>query len=226
MREPSDVEMWRSVEATVRDVLLPSIADDWARVIAVQLVGMARFAATRPADPIPARVAELTEALDRLAGNPVVAPHWATSGPRRGAGLDRGQRRAGRCGLATRRRRTRSACQAARPRQPPTRRRPRRHRHADALLPRAAPRCVTRSSAGSASSSAPPRSWPICVASPPGTRGATGSWSSPTALVSSSGSSRVASSGPLGPSSSSSCRRSAGSGFRSPRCAGWNRLAQ
>ena len=79
VREPSDVEMWRSVEATVRDVLLPSIADDWARVIAVQLVGMARFAATRPADPMPARVAELTGALDGLAGNPVVAPHWPAS---------------------------------------------------------------------------------------------------------------------------------------------------
>ena len=50
--EPSDASMWRSVEATVRDVLLPSIADDWARVIAVQLVGMARYAATRPGDPL------------------------------------------------------------------------------------------------------------------------------------------------------------------------------
>ena len=68
--------MWRSVEATVRDVLLPSIADDWARVIAVQLVGMARYAATRPADPTAARVTELTEVLDTLAGNPVVTAHW------------------------------------------------------------------------------------------------------------------------------------------------------
>ena len=76
MAEPSDAEMWRSVEATVRDVLLPSIADDWARVIAVQLVGMARYAATRPADPTAARVAELTDVLDRLAGNAVVAAHW------------------------------------------------------------------------------------------------------------------------------------------------------
>jgi len=48
VREPADADMWRSVEATVRDVLLPSVADDWARVIAVQLVGMARYAATRP----------------------------------------------------------------------------------------------------------------------------------------------------------------------------------
>jgi hypothetical protein len=76
VHEPSDAEMWRAVEATVRDVLLPSLADDWARVIAVQLVGMAHFAATRPADPTPARVAELAAVLDRLSHNPVVAPHW------------------------------------------------------------------------------------------------------------------------------------------------------
>jgi hypothetical protein len=75
--------MWRAVEATVRDVLLPSIAGDWARVAAVQLVGMARFAATRPADPTPARVAELAAVLDRLSENPVVARHWpvAASSP-------------------------------------------------------------------------------------------------------------------------------------------------
>jgi hypothetical protein len=76
VREPSETEMWRSVETTVRDVLLPAIDDDWARVIAVQLVGMARFAAIRPADPMPARVVELGAVLDKLAGNPLVAPHW------------------------------------------------------------------------------------------------------------------------------------------------------
>ncbi|MET0458174.1 MAG: hypothetical protein ABW195_02935 [Ilumatobacteraceae bacterium] len=79
MPEPTDTAMWRSVEETVRDVLLPALTDDWARVTAIQLVGMARFAATRPPDPTSARVAELTEALDRLGGNPVVAPHWPVS---------------------------------------------------------------------------------------------------------------------------------------------------
>ncbi len=76
MAEPSDAEMWRSVQATVRDVLLPSITDDWARVIAVQLVGMARYAATRPADPLLERVTELTDVLDRLTANSIVAAHW------------------------------------------------------------------------------------------------------------------------------------------------------
>ena len=76
MGEPSDAEMWHSVEATVRDVVLPSISDEWARVITVQLVGMAHYAATRPGDRTAARVIELAETLDRLAGNPVVAAHW------------------------------------------------------------------------------------------------------------------------------------------------------
>jgi hypothetical protein len=74
--EPADTDLWRAVEATVRDTLLPSLADDWARVIAVQLVGMARFAATRPPDPLPDRVAELHDALDALSDNPIVDGHW------------------------------------------------------------------------------------------------------------------------------------------------------
>jgi hypothetical protein len=74
--EPTDAAMWRSVEVTVRDVLLPAIDDEWAKVIAVQLAGMARFAASRPADVLPARVADLAAVLDRLAGNPLVAAHW------------------------------------------------------------------------------------------------------------------------------------------------------
>ena len=76
MNEPSDPEMWRSVEATVRNVLLPSISDEWARVITVQLIGMARYAATRPSDATSPRIVALAETLDTLSGNPVVAAHW------------------------------------------------------------------------------------------------------------------------------------------------------
>ena len=60
----------------MRTVLLPAIEDEWARVIGVQLVGMARLALTRPPDPAPARAAELAAALDALAVNPIVAAHW------------------------------------------------------------------------------------------------------------------------------------------------------
>jgi hypothetical protein len=77
--EPADAELWRSVEATVRTVLLPALDEEWAQVIAVQLAGIARLAMTRPSDPLPARVAELAEALDRLAANPIVAAHWSAS---------------------------------------------------------------------------------------------------------------------------------------------------
>jgi hypothetical protein len=79
--EPRDDQLWRSVEATVRTVLLPAIDEEWARVIAVQLAGMAQLALTRPPDRAPARAAELSSALDALAANPVVAAHWP--GPER-----------------------------------------------------------------------------------------------------------------------------------------------
>jgi hypothetical protein len=78
--EPSDAEIWRSVEATVRDVLLPAIDDEGARIIAVQLVGMVRLARERPPDPVPGRVAELTAILDELGANPVVSQHWPIQG--------------------------------------------------------------------------------------------------------------------------------------------------
>jgi hypothetical protein len=74
--EPNENELWRAVEQTVHNVLLPSITDDWPRVAAIQLIGLARYAATRPEDRTPARTAELAHALDGLAGNPIVAENW------------------------------------------------------------------------------------------------------------------------------------------------------
>ena len=69
-----DAELWRSVERTLREVLLPAIADEheWARTTAVQLAGLARYAAGRPADATAERVAELRAALIALAGNALV----------------------------------------------------------------------------------------------------------------------------------------------------------
>lgn len=82
---PGDDEMWAAVEATVRDVLLPEISDEWARAAAVQLVGLARYAMDRPPDPSPTREADLEAALDGLAAgaNPIVAAVW----PDRGLGV-------------------------------------------------------------------------------------------------------------------------------------------
>ena len=74
--QPTDAELWRGVEATVRDVLLPALTDEWARAAAVQLVGLARYAQRRPADPTGARAAEVAGVLDLLAHNKLVAAHW------------------------------------------------------------------------------------------------------------------------------------------------------
>lgn len=68
----TDAELWRGVEATVRDVLLPAITDDWARAAAIQLVGVARYAMRRPADTSEAQVAEVAAVLATLASNPLV----------------------------------------------------------------------------------------------------------------------------------------------------------
>ena len=76
----SDAELWRGVETTVRNVLLPAITDEWARAAAVQLVGVARYAERRPADPIGERLAELRTVLARLDANPLVAANRPDAG--------------------------------------------------------------------------------------------------------------------------------------------------
>src|SRR6185436_11417334 len=68
----------RAVAATVRDVLLPALRDDadWARAAAIQLIGLTRYAADRTGDHTEARVAELADLLDALAGNELVDEAW------------------------------------------------------------------------------------------------------------------------------------------------------
>ena len=70
----SDAELWRAVEGTLREVLLPAIGDEqeWPRAAAVQLAGLARYAAGRPPDQTEARVDELRAVLAGLAGNTLV----------------------------------------------------------------------------------------------------------------------------------------------------------
>jgi hypothetical protein len=69
-----DAELWRCVDATLTNVILPAVADgeDWARAATVQLIGLVRYAAGRPADASAARHAEVVDALTALAGNPLV----------------------------------------------------------------------------------------------------------------------------------------------------------
>ena len=91
---PTDEQLWWSVRETVRSVLLPQLADPWARVAAIQLVGLADFARTRGDDPWPARLAELAGALG-IEGDadPGDILHRASTGPRRRHA--RARRRAG-----------------------------------------------------------------------------------------------------------------------------------
>jgi hypothetical protein len=77
--EPSDFQLWRGFELTVRNVLLPAIDDEWARAAAIQLVGLARYAAIRSHGRVEANTAELAGVLAELAGNPIVARHPTTS---------------------------------------------------------------------------------------------------------------------------------------------------
>ena len=78
---PDDDELWAAVEATVRDVLLPDLTDEWARACAVQIVGLARYARERPPDDGFERDAALAAVLDGLAdaGNGIVLAVWPDS---------------------------------------------------------------------------------------------------------------------------------------------------
>ena len=75
---PTDAELWRCVESTVLDVLLPALPDEqaWARAAAVQLVGLVRYASARPPDPTADRVAEVAATLHALSANEIVAAVW------------------------------------------------------------------------------------------------------------------------------------------------------
>ena len=104
---PTDEQLWWSVRETVRSVLLPQLADPWARVAAIQLVGLVDFARTRGDDPWPARLAELADALG-IDGDadPGDILHRASRGPRRRHA--RARRRAGHPRAPARRRPGRS----------------------------------------------------------------------------------------------------------------------
>lgn len=69
-----DAELWRCVDATLTGVVLPAIDDDhaWARAATVQLIGLVRYAASRPADATAARTREIASTLTQLAANQLV----------------------------------------------------------------------------------------------------------------------------------------------------------
>jgi hypothetical protein len=75
-----DDELWRCVDATLTEVVLPALADgdEWARTATVQLIGLARYARRRPADATAERHRQIVAVLSRLAGNELVDWDGAT----------------------------------------------------------------------------------------------------------------------------------------------------
>jgi len=75
---PTDAALWSSVAATLRDVVLPELRDEFARAATIQLIGLTAYARGRGDDPGPARVVELRGALEELAAN-VHVVRWPRS---------------------------------------------------------------------------------------------------------------------------------------------------
>lgn len=78
---PSDDALWRSVDRTLRDVVLPQLADEWARRSVIGLIGLAAYARARPGDPDEPSRRALAAALDSLSTNRLVQPHWPYASP-------------------------------------------------------------------------------------------------------------------------------------------------
>ena len=78
---PSDRDLWQSVIATLRDVVLPDVHDEWARQATIQLIGLALYGRDRGPDPSAKRAAELVLLLEAHVEDPLVAPHWPAADP-------------------------------------------------------------------------------------------------------------------------------------------------
>lgn len=82
MTRASDDAIWASFATTLRDVVLPTVDDDWVRQSVVQLIGLAEYARHRRDDDGPRRRRQLAEALEGLTDNPLVTWPPAEHGPR------------------------------------------------------------------------------------------------------------------------------------------------
>ena len=72
----SDRALWASIAQTLRDVVLPSLADEWARSQTIQLIALVELTRARGEDPANRGRDELATALDSLASNPLVRDNW------------------------------------------------------------------------------------------------------------------------------------------------------
>ena len=76
MTRPSNEALWVCIEDTLRDVILPSLTDEFARLSAAQLVGLAEYSRRRGDDPDDPRSIELAGILDDMASNAIVTEYW------------------------------------------------------------------------------------------------------------------------------------------------------
>lgn len=74
----SDAEILRSVEQTLRDVVLPALpeGEEWARTASVQLIGLVRYALRREPDRSALYLQELLATLESLQANALVSELW------------------------------------------------------------------------------------------------------------------------------------------------------
>ena len=79
---PSDDALWAGMVQTLRDVVLPAVTDEFARISVVQLIGLAHYARTRGEDPTTPRADAVAAALDTLIGFSSVSKHWQPQGTR------------------------------------------------------------------------------------------------------------------------------------------------
>ncbi|MDF2733340.1 MAG: hypothetical protein K0S92_1978 [Desertimonas sp.] len=77
-RALTDAEIHRSVAETLLHVIVPALREDadWARAAAIQLVGLARYAATRGPDVSEGFAEELADVMATMANNEIVATAW------------------------------------------------------------------------------------------------------------------------------------------------------
>jgi hypothetical protein len=69
---PSDAALWASMAETLRNTVLPHLADAYAREATIRLIGLATYGGRRGNDPTRRRQEELAAALGPAAGQDVM----------------------------------------------------------------------------------------------------------------------------------------------------------
>jgi hypothetical protein len=73
---PTDAALWAGFARTLREVVLPAVTDEFARLTVVHLVGLAHYAMVRGEDQTAAHTQALADVLNQLRGLSVVDACW------------------------------------------------------------------------------------------------------------------------------------------------------